>query len=81
VNRKTRSILQEISQHVPTKDKDVIIETRSTHIIESAVNLFETMRSHYSEEIFEDLARKFLLSIKQNDPQKFTRALERAKKK
>lgn len=81
MNKKTKSILQEISQHVPVRNKEVIIETRSSHIIESAANLLESVREHYGDEAYEDLTRKFFLSIKQNDPQKFSRALERAKRK
>jgi len=77
INRKSKSILQEISSYVPKKNKEELIESRAQHVISSAIFLLEMIESHYSEEEADQLCRRFFSSIKGQDPRRFTRAIKR----
>lgn len=77
MKKSTRSILQEISNYVPIKSRDEIIESRAAHVIASAINLMELISENYSEEEAEMLEKRFLSSIKGRDAARFTRMLKR----
>ena len=48
INRKSRSILEEISAYVPQRSKEEIIEARAQHIIVSAINLLESIDENFT---------------------------------
>jgi len=79
INKKSKSILEEISSFVPQKDKEEISEARAQHIITSAIHLFETLDKNYTPDESEMLKKRFLSSIKGADSERFTRMLERVK--
>lgn len=79
INRKSRSILEEISSFVPQKSKEDIIEARAQHIIASAINLLESIDESYSPEEAEALKKRFVSSIRGSDPNRFTRMVKRIK--
>ena len=74
---KTRSILQELNEVAGLKNKDMLIESRATNIINSAINLFESIHKHYDEESAAELERRFINAIKGQDPAKFTRGIRK----
>lgn len=84
---KTRSILQELNEIADVRNKDSLYESRATNIINSAINLIESLRGHYLPEEADELERRFINAIKGQDPAKFTRGIrkisesKRAKKK
>ena len=47
INRRSRSILEEISSFVPQKNKTELIEARAQHIIASAINLLESIDDNF----------------------------------
>ena len=75
INRKTRSILEEISSYVPEKNKKEIIESKASHIIMSAIHLIESIDNSFEPEEAEALKKRFLSSIKGSDPGRFTRMM------
>lgn len=79
MNRKSRSILEEINCYVPKKSKEEILEARAQHIIVSAINLLESIDSSFDAEEADMLKRRFLSSIKGQDPNRFTRMINRIK--
>lgn len=79
INRKSRSILEEISTYVPQKNKEDLIEARAQHIIVSAINLLESIDNSYSIEEAEMLKKRFVSSIRGSDPNRFTRMVKRIK--
>lgn len=79
INRKSKSILEEINSYVPNKNKEDLIESRAQHIIASAINLMSTIEETFSEEDAEMLKKRFLSSIRGNDPKRFTRMVSRIK--
>ena len=79
INRKSRSILEEISSYVPQKNKSDLIEVRAQHIITSAINLLESIDNAYTSDEAELLKKRFMSSIRGSDPNRFTRMVNRIK--
>jgi hypothetical protein len=57
INRRSRSILEEISTYVPQKSKEDLIEARAQHIIVSAINLLESIDEAFTAEEAEEIGR------------------------
>lgn len=79
INRRSRSILEEISSYVPQKSKEELIEARAQHIIVSAINLLESIDENFNAEEAEALKKRFVSSIRGADPNRFTRMVRRIK--
>lgn len=77
MQKKTRSILEELDSLHFDKDKRYIVESRASNVIASAVRLVEQLESLYSPEEAEMLTRKLLSAIKAKDPSRFVRSLKR----
>ena len=73
----TRSILQELNQVAAVRNMDAVIESRATNIINSAINLIESINKHYDPELADELERRLLNAIKGQDPSKFTRGIRK----
>jgi len=74
---RTRSILQELNELADVRNKDTLFENRATNIINSAINLLETLHKHYDAEQADELERRFINAIKGQDPAKFTRGIRK----
>ena len=74
---KTRSILQELSEIADRRDTESLIQSRATNIINSAINLIESMHKHYDQTTAIELERRFINSIKGADSSKFDRGIKR----
>lgn len=74
---RTRSILQELNEIAEVRSTDALIESRATNIINSAINLLESIHKHYDAESAGELERRLLNAIKGQDPAKFTRGVRR----
>jgi hypothetical protein len=77
MRKSTRSILQEINDIGLAKDPDLVIESRGSNIIQSAINLLDMIRENYDVETAAELERRFINSIKANDINKFKRGIKR----
>ena len=78
-DKKINSILREIDNIVPERDKHNLLEARAGHVISSAVNLLEMIRENFSEAEADDLQKRLLLSIRNEDPNKFSRKVRQLK--
>lgn len=74
---RTRSILQELNEIAEVRNTDALVESRATNIINSAINLLESIHKHYDAESADELERRFINAIKGQDPSKFTRGVRR----
>ena len=74
---RTRSILQELNSIAEVRNTDSLIESRATNIINSAINLLESIHKNYDENAADELERRFINAIKGQDPAKFTRGVRR----
>jgi hypothetical protein len=77
MQKKTRSLLDELNSMYVDKDRRHVIENRASNIIASAIRLMEEIDSSYTPEQAENLQRKLLNAIKLRDPGKFTRTVRR----
>jgi hypothetical protein len=77
MQKKTRSLLEELDDMYIERDQRLVIETRASNVIASAIRLFEQIDAAYSTEQAENLKRKLLNAINQRDPGKFTRTVRR----
>lgn len=77
MKKSTRSILQELSEIGLSRDTNLIIESRASNIIQSAINLIELIKENYDPEVSDDLERRFINSIKSGDTNKFKRGLKK----
>jgi len=77
VKRQTRSILHELNSMIVEKDRQHVMESRATNVIESAINLINEMHKHYDTETAGDLERRLINSIKHQDTKRFVRGIRR----
>lgn len=74
---RTRSILQELNEIAQIRNVDSLLESRAVNIINSAINLVETLKEKYSAEEADELERRLINSIRGQDPAKFTRGIRK----
>lgn len=74
---RTRSILQELNSIADVRSTDSLVESRATNIINSAINLLESIHKHYDPEQADELERRLINAIKGQDPSKFVRGVRR----
>lgn len=74
---RTRSILQELNEIAEVRNTDSLIESRATNIINSAINLLESIHKNYDPSQADELERRLINAIKGQDPSKFTRGVRK----
>ena len=77
MKRATRSLLEELNSVAENRNSEAIIESRATHVIDSAINLLKLIRENFNEEQAYELERRLINSIKGEDPAKFVRSIRR----
>jgi hypothetical protein len=79
VQRRTRSILEELDTFRSPKDRENLVESRANHVIQGAINLINFIRENYDTAQSEELERRLLNSIRAQDSSKFSRGVKRIK--
>jgi hypothetical protein len=77
MQKKTRSLLEELDAMYIERDNRHVIETRAANVIASAIRLMEQIDAAYTPDQAENLRRKLLNAINHRDPAKFTRSVRR----
>ncbi len=77
MKRHTKSLLEELNSIAVKKEAESVIESRATHIIDSAINLINTIRENFDPESAYELERRLLNSIKAGDSTKFVRGIRK----
>jgi hypothetical protein len=77
MQKKTRSLLEELDAMYIERDQRHVIETRASNVIASAIRLMEQIDEIYPLDQAENLKRKLLNAINQRDPGKFIRTVRR----
>ena len=77
MQKKTRSLLEELDAMYIERDQRHVIETRASNVIASAIRLLEQIDQTYAPDQAENLRRKLLNAINQRDPDKFVRSVRR----
>lgn len=77
MQKKTRSILEELDNLYVERDHRLVIESRANNVIHSAIRLIEQIEAEYPREQADNLTRKFLNAIRCKDLNKFVRSVRR----
>jgi hypothetical protein len=77
MQKKTRSLLEELDSMYVERDQRHIIENRANNIISSAIRLLEQIDETYTADQAENLTRKLINAIKLRDPSKFTSSVRK----
>jgi hypothetical protein len=77
VKRNTRSLLEELNDIAVKKDAEAVIESRAAHVIDSAINLINSIKENFDPETAYELERRLINSIRGSDPAKFTRGIRK----
>jgi hypothetical protein len=77
LQKKTRSLLEELDSLRLHKDKENLVESRANHVITGAINLVNFIRENYNKEQAEELERRLINSIRSQDTAKFSRGVKR----
>lgn len=77
MRKQTRSILHELNSMIVERDRQHVIESRATNVIESAINLINEMHKHYDPETAGDLERRLINSIRSQDAARFVRGIRK----
>lgn len=73
MDKQFRSIIDELNAYVPNKNKDVFIEGRALQVIASARNLIKLVEESFPADVADDLTKRLLSAIKNDDQEKFCR--------
>jgi hypothetical protein len=79
LQKRTRSILDELANMSVTRDRENLVESRASNVIAGAINLINYIRENYDTEVSAELERRLLNSIRAQDPSKFSRGIKKAK--
>lgn len=77
MKKATKSLLEELNSISLRKDSEAVIESRATHVLNSAINLLTIIRENFPPDQAYELERRFINSIKAGDPNKFTRGIRK----
>ena len=77
LKRATKSLLEELNSITVKKDNEAVIESRATHVINSAINLLNLIKENFNPEEAYELERRLINSIRGGDSSKFTRSIRR----
>jgi len=75
----TRSLLEELSSMPLKRDKEEVVESRASHILESAIRLIGYIRENFDQDTAFKLEKKFHSAIKNMDASKFSKGVNRIK--
>ena len=77
MQKKTRSILEELDSLYIERDRRLVIENRAANIIANAIRLLEQIDHEFDAETAEALNRKFLNAIRTKNASKFSRSVRK----
>lgn len=77
MQKKARSILDELDTLLVHKDRENLVESRASHVIQGAINLIKYIRENYDAAQADELERRLINSIRTQEPEKFKRGVRR----
>ena len=79
MQKRARSILDELDTLIVHKDRENLVESRASHVIQGAINLINYIRENYEPSQADELERRLINSIRTQEPDKFKRGVRRLK--
>jgi len=77
MQKRTRSLLEELDSMYVERDRRLIIENRAANVIANAIRLLEQIEQEFDPEQAENLTRKLLNAIRTKDSDKFSRSVRK----
>ena len=77
MQKKTRSILEELDSMYVQRDSRLALENRANNLIQSAIRILEQIEKEFPAEQAENLTRKLLNAIRLKDSSKFSRSVRK----
>lgn len=77
MQKRARSILDELDSLLASKDKTGLLESRATHVMQSAINLLNYISENFDQNTALELERRLLNGIRNRDTTKFAKALRK----
>ena len=78
MQKKTKSILDELDVMLTHKDRNNLLESRAVNVMQTAINLLTYIEENYDPETALELERRLLNGIRNRDTAKFSRAVKKA---
>jgi len=75
MEKQFRTIIEALGTIVPTNNKELFIESRAQQVIASARHLIQLLENSFPDEVSDDLTKRLLLAIKNDDSEKFCRKM------
>ena len=79
MQKQTKSILEELGNISFRKDKEEVVESRASHILESAIRLLTYIKENFEPETAYKLEKRFHSALKNMDADKFSKGVARIK--
>jgi uncharacterized protein (UPF0305 family) len=80
LDKKFKSIVDELCDYIPNRDREHFIESRAIQVIASFANLRKLISESYDEETADDLFKRLVNAARTGDEKKVTRKLKEIKK-
>ena len=77
MQKRTRSILDELDGLMAHRDRANLVESRASNVIAGAINLINYIRENYDVASADELERRLINSIRGQDPNKFIRGIRK----
>ena len=77
MQKRTRSLLEELDDLYIERDRRLLIENRAATLIANAIRLLEQIDTEFPSDQAENLQRKLLNAIRTRDSGKFARSVRR----
>lgn len=76
MDRKFSSIIDELNDYAPRRDKDLFIESRAMQVIASFSHLVKLINESYDEDTAADLTKRLVNAARTGDEAKFSRKMK-----
>ncbi len=76
MDKNFRSLIDELSDIAPSKNRDLFIESRAQQVIASVSHLMKLIRESYGPEDADDLQKRLINSLRTGDENKFRRGIK-----
>jgi hypothetical protein len=79
MRKQTRSLLEEITNIVPQRDRESFVENKAINVIAGTKYLVEYIQDNFDKDSSEDLIKRLFNSLRTGDDSKFRRGIKQIK--
>lgn len=79
MRKQTRSLLEEITNIVPQRDRESFVENKAINVIAGTKYLVEYIQENFTQDESDDLIKRLFNSLKTGDDSKFRRGIKQIK--